>query len=365
MRIRSLLLAAAVLVGAGTTTLPAAGTSSDDHAATQAALDRSRRTAGTPGAGLTVRDGEQVWSLSSGTGRLGANQPITGGDRVRIASNTKMYVAAVILQLVAEGKVVLDAPVERYLPGVVKSEHYDGRKITVRQLLQHTSGIAEYFTVELTKNPLNHYQTYSDSQHVRTAMGREPTNAPGKKWSYSNTNYVLAGMLIRAVTGRSAADEITRRIIRPLGLGQTYYPKTGDKWLDGRHARGYMGLGLYLDVTGAEPSMISAAGAMISTGTDMTKFLKALAEGRVLKPVQLAQMRRTIPGVSPSYGLGLAIGKVSCGAIIGHNGALDGYNTYAFTVVGGRQMFSSYNAYPGLASVSTDIGKALDSALCG
>lgn len=368
MRIRSLLLAAAVLAGAGTTTLPAAGTTYDDHAPVQAALDQSRSGGVSPGAGLTVRTAGSVWSLSSGTGWVGADKPITPATRVRVASNTKMFVAAVVLQLVAAGKVDLDAPIERYLPGVVQGNYYDGSKITVRQLLQHTSGIADYVTPVLFMNPANHYRTFTDAEHVKSAMGIRPTGAPGAKWSYSNTNYILAGMLIEKVTGHPAAAEVKTRIIDELGLTDTYLPATGDKWINGTHARGYVGyFSFYLDSTGTEPSMIGAAGAMVSTGADLTKFLRALLTDRTVLPAaQLAEMRKSVDmGGGARYGLGLFSQKLSCTELWGHSGGWTGYATYAVGSTDGRQVFTVHNAYglPGMASV--DIKKVLETALCG
>jgi D-alanyl-D-alanine carboxypeptidase len=338
---------------------------SDDHAATQAVLDSVRKSQGAVGAGVTVTEPKGSWALSSGTGKLGADQPIKPTDRVRIASNTKMFVTSVVLQLVAEGKMSLDATVEHYLPGVIKGNGYDGTKITVRQLLQHTSGLAEYLTPDLLLNPLNHYRTYTPEQHLASALSRKPAFAPGSAWGYSNTNFIVAGMLIQKVTGRTPAEEITDRIIKPLGLTGTYYPSTGDKFINGAHVRGYAGaLGVYLDVTGAEPSMAGAAGALISTGADMTKFVQALADGRVVPSAQLAEMRRTT-AVSTNYGLGLFRVSLSCGGVAwGHNGVLSGYHTWALATDDGRSAFMVENIGPPQPVDASQTVKVVDSALC-
>ena len=339
---------------------------SDDHATTQAVLDSVRKSQGAVGAGVTATGPKGSWDLSSGTGKLGADQPIQPTDRVRVASNTKVFVAAVVLQLVAEGKMNLDSSVEHYLPGVVKGNGYDGSKMTVRQVLQHETGLADFFTVDLFLNPLNHYRTYTPEQHLATALSRKPVfTPPGSKSSYSNTNYILAGMLISKVTGRTPAEEITSRIIQPLGLTSTYYPKTGDKFINGAHVRGYAGaLGIHVDVTGAEPSMVGAAGALISTGVDMTKFVRALADGRVVPPGLLAEMRRTT-AVSPSYGLGLFKVSLSCGGVAwGHNGLVSGYHSWAMATDDGRAAFVVVNAGPPHPVDTSQTVKILDSALC-
>jgi D-alanyl-D-alanine carboxypeptidase len=360
------LLAGAVCLTA--TLVPATATAvrSDDHATTQAVLDSVRTSQGAVGAGVTATGPKGNWALSSGTGRLGADQPIQPTDRVRVASNTKMFIASVVLQLVAEGKMNLDASVEHYLPGVVKGNGYDGSKMTVRNVLQHETGLADYLTNDLLLNPLNHYRTYTPEEHLATALSRKPVFAePGTSYSYSNSNYILAGMLIQKVTGRTPAEEITSRIIEPLGLTGTYYPETGDKWINGAHVRGYAGaLGINLDVTGAEPSMAGAAGALISTGEDMTKFVRALADGQVVPPAQLAEMRK-FTAVSGTYGLGLVRLSLSCGGVAwGHNGLLSGYHSWAMATDDGRAAFVIVNAGPPQPVDFTQTVKILDSALC-
>lgn len=182
---------------------------------------------GAPGALMEARGRRGGTVLTSGVADVESRAPMRGGDVFRIGSMTKPFVATVVLQLVAEHRVVLDAPVERYLPGVVRRSGNDGRRITVRQLLQHTSGLPDYLSYldmkEVIRNPLAHHDV---RDLVDLALAHPPTFEPGKGWRYSNTNYLLAGMLIERVTGRSFGEEIRDRIITPLHLGNTHVPAT-------------------------------------------------------------------------------------------------------------------------------------------
>ncbi|MEK8143420.1 serine hydrolase domain-containing protein [Streptomyces sp. M10(2022)] len=162
----------------------------DDHAATLAALKTFQANAG-PGAGVHAGDGTASWTLSAGTGTINTNRPIQATESYRIGSQTKTFTATAVLQLVEEGKVSLESPIEQYLPGVVTGNGHDGNAITVRQLLQHTSQIP----VNSPNPQAGPDGTYTLAALVKDGLSRPRVSAPGT-FEYSNTNYEILGMLL-------------------------------------------------------------------------------------------------------------------------------------------------------------------------
>jgi D-alanyl-D-alanine carboxypeptidase len=199
-----------------------------DPAALQKQLDRVL-PAGAPGVVGLVRAGERTWQGASGLGDLRANRPARASDRFRIGSVAKLFVATLVLQLVGEGRLRLDDNLERWLPGLVPW----GERITVRQLLNHTSGLYDY-SDDLSGPP----HRFRPRGLVAIATGHKPLFAPGTEFSYSNTNYILAGLLVERVTGRRLADQLEQRILEPLGLDDTELPTT-QRAVAGPHVRGY------------------------------------------------------------------------------------------------------------------------------
>ncbi|MFF7454006.1 serine hydrolase domain-containing protein [Kitasatospora sp. NPDC008115] len=324
---------------------------------------------GAPGALAAVkgRDGRtRTYTAGVGDAATRAKVPVDG--QVRIGSNTKVFTAVVVLQLVAEGKVGLDASVETYLPGLVRGEGFDGRNITVRQLLQHTSGLPEYVDKEsVLGNPKRYFEP---RELLDAALAQKAHFAPGTKWEYNNTNYLLAGMIIQKVTGRPIGEEITKRVIDRIGLRHTYFPVPGDMTIHEAHPKGYQRAedGSLRDYTELDPSWGWAAGAMVSTNTDQTRFYGALLGGRLLPAAQLAEMRTTVPaeelGAGVGYGLGLISRPLSCGGLSwGHGGAIPGYETFGGTTDDGRSASVAVTTIAG-----GDLGKhadqAVDEALC-
>lgn len=181
---------------------------------------------GAPGALVESHDRRGGKVLTCGVADIRSQGPIRAGSAFRIGSRTKVFVATVVLQLVGENRVALDTPVERSLPGVVRGPGGDGRVITVRQLLRHTTGLPDCLAYlspgEILKDPLAHRDTHD---LVDLALAHPPTfHEPGHGWKYSNTNYLLAGMLSERVTGHPYGEEIRGRIITPLGLHATSVP---------------------------------------------------------------------------------------------------------------------------------------------
>ncbi|WP_020668481.1 serine hydrolase domain-containing protein [Amycolatopsis nigrescens] len=320
---------------------------------------------GAPGAMVFANGRRGSWTVTSGTGELGTDRPIRPWDRARVASNTKMFVSAVVLQLAGEGKLELDAPIEQYLPGLVQGNGYDGNKITVRQLLQHTGGVADY-TEELLKDPEASQHPWRPEELVRIGLSHPPLFEPGAGWAYSNTGYILLGMLVEAVSGNDVGDEITDRLIRPLGLWQTSYPEPGEQRIRGPHAHGYYAFPgrPVADVTELEPSIPGAAASMVSSGPDLTRFARALLDGKVLRPEMLAEMRETVPAVGPNYGLGIREVPLPCGGVAwGHSGNMPGFDSFTLATEDGRSAFVVVNGHLKDNKVA-DVRKAVETALC-
>lgn len=310
------------------------------------------RDAGVTGVSVRLDGPHGTRTALSGVGDLDTGAPIPRDEYIRIGSTTKTYVATVALQLVGEGRLSLDDSVERWLPGVVRGNGNDGRRVTVRQILQHTSGLPDYIADVLPEMSaagyLKHRSTaYSSRQRIAFAMTHPPVFEPGKRWEYSNTNYILAGMVIEAVTGRSWDQEVERRILRPLGLTRTFNPGD-DPRLPQPHARNYQQFeqaGPFTDTTLAYlPFDGDADGGIISTAAETNRFFSALLGGRLLAPAQLAEMRRTVavpdapddvPGTR--YGLGIGWTPLSCGGgYWGHGGSGFGYLAWPATTPDGR-----------------------------
>ncbi|WP_199548077.1 serine hydrolase [Streptomyces sp. N35] len=317
------------------------------HTKTRAALDAAV-DAGVPGATARVVDKHGVWRATSGLGDLKTGAPRGAHDRYRVGSVTKTFVATVLLQLQGEHRIDLDDPVERWLPGLVRGEGYDARRITVRHLLNHTSGIAdfledrEFADTYLDEDFLDHrYDSFTPGQLVATGVRNKARFDPGEGWEYSNTNYVLAALIIERITGRPYGEEIQRRIIKPLGLHATSVPGT-ESTLPEPSSRGYATLGnpdgTLHDVTELNPSGSFGSGEMISDSRDLTRFYSALLRGRLIPREQLAEMLTTVPaGPAADYGLGLQRWRTSCGAPVwGHGGEIHGSLSVALTSPDGR-----------------------------
>ncbi|MFS0701378.1 serine hydrolase domain-containing protein [Cellulomonas sp. 179-A 4D5 NHS] len=350
----------------------------------QQALDRLVDEHGVPAvlANVTDRRGRER-DLVAGVGDLETGAPVPVDGQVRAGSNSKTFVAAVVLQLVGEGRVDLDASVETYLPGLVRGP-VDGHDITVRDLLQHTSGIGSFtdgppFVVDGVPALRALKDRYMEP-HELVALGLALPPTPPGAWSYSNTNYVLAGLLVQQVTGRPLGEAVTERVIEPLGLTDTYVPDRGERALRGDHPKGYhaepIGSPLF-EHTDIDTSSSWAAGDVVTTPGDLTTFFRALLEGEVLRPAELAQMTATVPMDLPGipetwrYGLGLQSTELSCGELAwGHGGIIPGYQTDGGVTEDGRAiMVATTTAHFALPTdtgvvVSDEVLALVDTALC-
>ncbi|WP_017975979.1 serine hydrolase domain-containing protein [Actinopolyspora halophila] len=309
--------------------------------------------AGMPGIQAAFRRGDRSLAEAAGVADTRTERPLRAGFHHRIGSVTKTFVATALLQQVEAGRVDLDSPVGRYLPELVPGER--GQLITVRMLLNHTSGIADYADVlfgSIARGSLadldeNRFRHHSPAELVATGLNQPPTNAPGESWSYSNTNYVIAGELLREVTGQSPRHYITRKIIHPLGLRDTYFPGS-NPFVLGPHSKAYEAL-YQLPERRGEYSVYNmtwarGAGALISTPSELNRFYRALFRGKLLAGESLAEMRRTVPVPgSPTmrYGLGLMrIDAGACGTLWGHDGKVWGMSTLSLHSTDGSRQLS-------------------------
>ncbi|MFJ4126580.1 serine hydrolase domain-containing protein [[Kitasatospora] papulosa] len=293
-------------------------------------------------------DGRQSVA-TSGTADLTTGRPVSSSGYFRMASTSKTLVATVVLQLEAESKLSLDDTVDRWLPGVVQGNGNHGTRITIRHLLQHTSGIRDNLPGYTT--PEEYYQqrhnVYEPKQLVDLAMAHEPEEfEPGKGWAYSNTGYVLLDMIIQKATGRPAHQEMENRILRPLGLDQTRWMGTSST-LPRPHAQAYQffGPGSRVDVIDQIP-VDYANLSWVATTRDANRFLRALLGGRLLPAQQLAKMKQTVE-VSAAvqelwpdgrYGLGLVERPLNCGGTYwSHEGGDGGFITLNGVTDDGRR----------------------------
>ncbi|WP_040808362.1 serine hydrolase domain-containing protein [Nocardia concava] len=325
---------------------------------------------GTTGVIATLTENGQTVTLTAGVADRATKAPIPMAppQQVRIGSVSKTFAAALILQLVSEGKLRLDEPVDTYLPGLLNGNGVDGRQITVRQLLQHRSGLPELADdPELDEvRAATEGRTFTPTQEIAIALRKPAQFAPGERFQYTNTNFIVAGMLIEKLTGRTYSDELTGRITTPLQLTDTYLPAPGETGIRGPHPEGYtLVAGIPTDVTRSEPSVAWTAGGLISTGNDLNHFFLALLSGTIVPDPQLREMLTTLPRSSDNpieYGLGIGGAQLSCGAhYFGHVGEVSGYLTITGATREGRAATIALTDSP---ERDPDILTLLTHALC-
>jgi D-alanyl-D-alanine carboxypeptidase len=362
-------LALALLAAA---TVAAASAAPDRGAAREAKLQLALDqlvAAGAPGAIALVRDGNQTIRLTSGYADLKTKRPMRADDRFRVGSATKAFVATVVLQLVGEEKLRLGDTVERWLPNVVPN----GERITVRQLLNHTSGLFDYAEDPRVLGPkLSRIPTrvWAPLELVAIGTSHPPLFAPGARWAYSNTNYFLLGLIVEAATGQPLEAQLRKRIFARLHLRGTSFDTKPR--IAGRYAHGYESVGgsRLRDVGAISPTLYGAAGAIVSTADDLARFFRELLRGRLLRPELLRAMQTTV-AVTPfqQYGLGLYRNRTPCGGgpFWGHGGGAPGYSTEALMRQDGRrQLVLLVNTSESLSARAQEMHfRALTLAYCG
>lgn len=366
---------AGVVLGAAlfmVTAVPTASAGTETTSSTVGSLDRAalRTTldavheAGMYGSYSSVREGTERWTGASGLADVDTGRAVKPGMRHRVGSISKTFTAVAVLQQVERGRIRLDAPVGEYLPDLIKGER--GRDVTVRMLLNHTSGIGDYTLAafpSLAENSAasldeERFRAIRPEELVRMGLAAPATGRPGEQpGSYSNTNYVIAGLLLEKVTGQDAGTYLTRNVMGRAGLHSTSYPRT--PYLKGPHSRMYESFhGLIdppRDYSVYDMSWASTAGAIVSTTDDLNRFYRALLAGKLIGPAALNEMLRTVPvtigtdgdggTIDINYGLGIYVVDLpGCGRFWGHTGAVFGAGTVALSSRDGkRQLAMGWN----------------------
>jgi peptidoglycan/LPS O-acetylase OafA/YrhL/CubicO group peptidase (beta-lactamase class C family) len=308
----------------------------------QRILDQTVADGAIPGMVLSVSIGGQApWNGASGVAARKTGQPMQPATQVRIASISKVFTAVVILQLVEEGKLSLDAPLTTWFPGLVPN----GDKITVRNLLSHTTGLYDYLE---DRNFINQAykqidRSWAPRELVEYAIQFPAAFRPGAQdaWDYSSTNFVLLGMIAEQVTGNSLGQEMQRRIFEPLELTQTFF--VPEQAVQGPQARGYSNA---IDQTKAPMTIVFATANIVSTADNVRRFAEGLFMGRLLRPETLAQMETFVGGKGQynmpmlEYGLGVMRNQLPVGpgpngkprpaeitTVMGHIGGFGGFRS--------------------------------------
>ncbi|WP_437680789.1 serine hydrolase domain-containing protein [Sorangium sp. So ce131] len=299
----------------------------------QAALDAAVDAQGLPGAAAAVDLGGCSFRGAAGMADVEANTPVKPGDLFRAGSITKTFISTLVLMLRAEGALSLDDAVAAYVDGVP-----GGEQIAVRQILNHTSGLFNYtdthdFLRAVEADPA---RVWAPEELVAFSAAERPYFEPGRGFEYSNTNYIVAGLLVEAVSGKPVVELLRTRILEPAGLASTY--------LDGAEpalpglVRGYGSYGGKLvDVTSAvDASSAWTSGGLVSNTEDLTTFFVRLLDGGLLGPAELEEMTTWVGSLSadaPGYGLGLAQRPSPVGATCGHGGSMWGFVSASYCAV--------------------------------
>jgi D-alanyl-D-alanine carboxypeptidase len=326
----------------------------------QRAADRLVATSDIPAVITLVEDDGRRTVVAAGEAEIGRRRA-QADDRFWVGSITKSFVATVVLQLVAERKLRLDDSVDRLLPGRLR----EGRRIRLRNLLNHTSGIPDYMGLEpwrgvVAQDPLT---VVSPGKLVSSAARLPLEFRPGSQASYSNTNYLVLAEVVRRVTGRPLVRQLRERIFEPLGLTATAY-EPGRRVLRGEQLHGY-------DVASTPPTDVSlhtfggawADGAIVSNADDLATFFGALLRGQLVPRRLLSQMQTIVPR-SHGEGMGLYRLPSPCGrSFYGHTGGTPGYVTFAAGTRDGRRLYVvDWNGVSQVAIAAMD--RYLDDLLC-
>ncbi|MFE1588602.1 serine hydrolase domain-containing protein [Streptomyces sp. NPDC058737] len=287
------------------------------------------------------------WHGSAGVRDLASGRPAHPDARFRAGSITKVVTAATVLRLAAQDEIDLDASVQSYLPDLFTPDFE--RPISVRQLLNHTSGIpaGDGLGDDFAELYAHRFDTRTPQKEVASAIAKGPEFDPGDQQHYLNINYSILGLLIEKVTGRSYAAEATRLVLRPAGMRHTYFPGT-DPRVRGPHNRGYQtverpdGTTELLDVTEWNQADRWATGDMISTTADLERLLISLFRGRIVPQPQLEEMFTTPAGLpDATLSAGLEYQKVGDKVFWGKSGSRYGYSA----LIGGTRDLSRTLVY--------------------
>lgn len=320
-------------------TVNAARRDSDAQRSVQQILDKAAFTYQIPGSIIAIRDDQgKTWTTTNGYADLTTRTPIRTDMLFRMGSNTKTYVATLILQLADSGKLKLDDPVGKYLADEMAAylPAYDATKITLRHLLQHTSGINN-FTIDATwgsafvSDPLKQY--FPQELLMIANSHAKDANAPAfNTFLYSNTNYILLGMVIKKVSGMTYEDAVANGITIPQALPATMVPRIGDATMPGSFSHGYWEdteLGVLHDVTVKDPSTVWSSGNMLANISELARWGEFLGKGTLLSSGMQTQRLTYVP-MSDHLAYGLGIVKDTGANLIGHQGGMIGYTSQMY-----------------------------------
>jgi D-alanyl-D-alanine carboxypeptidase len=332
-------------------------------------------SAGAPAYLVHVIDEGGEWQAAAGFSDLKKGLPANSDAQFRIGSITKTFVATAVLQLVGRGLIDLDAPIADYLPGLLSQ----GRVVTVRELLQHRAGLGS------TPFGIDRGNTWYPALKQACRETTDPLAAireadvqaypPGTTYLYANAGYTALGLLLEKVTGKPYQQVLNEQIVAPLGLTRTSFQDGAPSW-SGAFLHGYgnfqPGVGNldqrnYSDETDCNMTLFSAAGSGISTTRDLATFMYALMHGRLLSHDLYAEMTTFLPtGQGFGYGMGLAVLHTAhCGDIIGHDGAVYGYQDSLYARAdGSRVLAEAFPLFPGTDQMFSAISQVDAAELC-
>jgi D-alanyl-D-alanine carboxypeptidase len=316
--------------------------------------------AGAPGALVLVRDESGMEREAGGFADRDARRELEPGDRFRIGSVTKTFVAVIVLQLVDEGTLTLEDTVERRLPGLLPG----GEGITLRELLSHTSGLPDY----VDDLPVSTDPDWRPRDLIELALA-DPQGSP-RRFSYASTNYLVLQLVIEETTGTELGEQLEQRIFEPLRLEETSFEPGSAR---GERAHGYrppshggVVTGRPVDVSDEPATWAWGAGAIVSTADDVARFFRALLQGEVVPLELLEEMQALVPAGRNRYGLGLAVYPTPCGPAWGHTGNANGYVTIAWnTRDARRQVVLMESSYPLSPELEATLRRAQIAAFCG
>ncbi|TDD74242.1 serine hydrolase domain-containing protein [Actinomadura rubrisoli] len=377
MNVRPPLRKAGLAAGAAMVMLAQAGPATARAGNVQKAMEELARADGVVGAvGGAYVDGKPI-GLGSGGSRLldGKGGGIPANARFRIGSQTKQMVATVVLQLVKEGRLGVDDKLGALLPEVVKDDLVTrADQITVRQMIRHTSGIPDWYAKpnpDGSEGEDPSFDVFDFTTHyrpldlVKWSRDRPRTGEPGEKWSYSNTNYTLLGMIIERVTGHDLAAELHGRLFGPLGMTRTYLPVKPPEGIKGPHGHGYYpdATGTLRDVDRFNASIAGAAGGVVSTAHDVSAFQRAFTQGKLLPP----ELQRILTDRPPHDLRPLRKGRGSCGDdlyIVG--GTAPGFLAMTFYSADGRRQLavSATLSVKDINGPAQAMGKVVETVFC-
>lgn len=299
-------------------------------------MARTMATHGLPGFVLGIwEEGREPLLIARGLGEIAPNSPMRAGQAFRIASNTKTFTAHVALQLMDEGRLDPGGTIERWFPDL---PHAD--RITVRQLLNMTSGVHEYSDDPAFFGPYSEHpeRAWSPEELYAIIRGGEPRFLPGERWQYTDSNYFLLGRILQNVTGRDPAVEIRERILKPLRLDRTSFPS--GTALPADSAMGYLpAAGGLVPAPILHPSGPWTGGAMISTPEDLHRWTLARSKGELLGAIGRRESFAWV-GAGPTLSYGAGLMKVK--SFLGHTGLIRGYESIMVSSPTRRTTFVAY-----------------------